>query len=235
VLDHGIISDNADHNSNYDCSGSRARISLQQRQADQLRSLSFLHTLTDQLLSAKPEECRLSENVSQFAECGIAEFPASLCRNGLFDDLRACEEALKYLGERGVLSLLGLVCTSGSVEILPPCQHTLMQAFREPQRPHMKLTVGARALAKHCHRGSDAWWGQCTGPEATKNRLAEEKVAFIIRNAVWVNMHSLPPDLPVLELRVLSGYGARWLADGSKFRGFLEAYMPDGHEKGWRH
>ena len=30
--------------------------------------------------------------------------------------------------------------------------------------PNAKLTVGARALAKHCHRDDSLqWWGKCTG------------------------------------------------------------------------
>lgn len=29
--------------------------------------------------------------------------------------------------------------------------------------PGSKLTVGARALAKHVHRSSDGWWGVFTG------------------------------------------------------------------------
>jgi len=39
-------------------------------------------------------------------------------------------------------------------------------------------------------------------------------------------------DLAVFELRIAAGYGARWLADGSEFRGFLEPPMEDGHSKG---
>lgn len=39
----------------------------------------------------------------------------------------------------------------------------------------------------------------------------------------------------VFEVRTAEGYGARWLADGSDFRGFLEPQMQDGHAKGWRH
>ncbi len=36
-------------------------------------------------------------------------------------------------------------------------------------------------------------------------------------------------------MRTIEGYGARWLLDGSEFRGFLEPQMVDGHEVGWRH
>ena len=32
-------------------------------------------------------------------------------------------------------------------------------------------------------------------------------------------------------MRIQEGYGARWEADGTKFRGFLEPQMEGGHEK----
>ena len=34
---------------------------------------------------------------------------------------------------------------------------------------------------------------------------------------------------------LIIGYGVRWLADGSSFRGFLEPQMEDGHAVGWVH
>ena len=42
----------------------------------------------------------------------------------------------------------------------------------------------------------------------------------------------LPGDVEILEVRHVDGYGARWTADGSFFRGFLEPQMEDGHHKG---
>lgn len=35
--------------------------------------------------------------------------------------------------------------------------------------------------------------------------------------------------------RCSKGYGARWTIDGTKFRGFLEPQMEEGHSVGWRH
>lgn len=37
------------------------------------------------------------------------------------------------------------------------------------------------------------------------------------------------------SLWLFVGYGARWTADGSSFRGFLEPQMVDGHSVGWKH
>ncbi|GJP30080.1 hypothetical protein CLOM_g22296 [Closterium sp. NIES-68] len=115
--------------------------------------------------------------------------------------------------------------------------HTLQPA---PSRPHPRanveaLTVGARALSKHCHRGREGFWGDASGPDAKKNQHALACVKNLLDNATWMNVHALPHDLPVFELREPEGYGARWSADGSQFRGFLEPQMPDGHERRWRH
>ena len=42
-------------------------------------------------------------------------------------------------------------------------------------------------------------------------------------------------DVYIIEARQEGGYGARWSADGSMFRGFLEPQMEGGHDAGWRH
>lgn len=144
-----------------------------------------------------------------------------------------------------------------------------MQSF---QLPHGKqqLTVGARALCKHCHRSSSGWWlgkegEELKGSEGVKNERAKKVLERVLSEAVWINVHSLPPELPALEVRTADGYGARWVLlkkkssstreeeegggggedsdrrgeDGGgpevEFRGFLEPQMDQGHEKGWRH
>ncbi len=56
----------------------------------------------------------------------------------------------------------------------------------------------------------------------------------LIKECCWINIHQLPGDLPIIELRIEQGYGIRWRLDGF-FRGFLEPQMSDGHEKGWKH
>lgn len=102
------------------------------------------------------------------------------------------------------------------------------------------LTVGGRAICKHCGRGEDGWWGNCGGTEADKNDSAEQVVLLILATATWANLHAFgggggDGQDGVFEVREALGYGARWSADGSVFRGFLEPHMEDGHEKGWRH
>jgi hypothetical protein len=71
----------------------------------------------------------------------------------------------------------------------------------------------------------------------------------VMDNASWRNLHWLPHQVLVYEVRVPDGYGMRWsqnqnddreaqlTAEGKSwvFRGFLEPQMENGHEIGWRH
>lgn len=60
----------------------------------------------------------------------------------------------------------------------------------------------------------NSWILVCASAEAAKNKLAETTMHRLMKHAVWINIHLAP--IPVLEIRVADGYGARWLADGSK-------------------
>ena len=150
-------------------------------------------------------------------------------------------------GVRGLMLVLGMRWTVGSVATVPPPRHELVSAFNQLHMPlHVKkkttkrnikhtLTVGARALTKHAHRSSESWWGSMNGSDTTKNLRSQQILDKILDNAVWINVHMLPHDIAIVEVRVAEGYGARWLADGSSFRGFLEPHVADGHENKWRH
>ncbi|ESO87478.1 hypothetical protein LOTGIDRAFT_235121 [Lottia gigantea] len=145
-------------------------------------------------------------------------------------------EILMLLGKRGIMDLLGIRKTVGTKEMFPPSRQALLESFQEKHSAKSQLGVGARALAKHYHRDEGmSWWGQCTGTEAAKNADALRIVNKILDGATWINIHWLPQDVFVIEVRQEEGYGARWNADGSGFRGFLEPQMVDGHEIGWRH
>ena len=145
-------------------------------------------------------------------------------------------EILENLGLRGILDLLGMKQTVGSVDMLPPPLSTLWESFERKHKPNAELSCGARALSKHCHRDSTSqWWGSSTGSESSKNEHASQVLEKIISNAVWINIHLLPHDVKVLEVRNELGYGARWSCDGTMFRGFLEPQMNDGHSVGWKH
>uniref|UniRef100_K1QZP0 Uncharacterized protein n=1 Tax=Magallana gigas TaxID=29159 RepID=K1QZP0_MAGGI len=56
----------------------------------------------------------------------------------------------------------------------------------------------------------------------------DEEIAYRVKE---IMIH----DVYILEVRQEEGYGARWTADGSSFRGFLEPQMVDGHSVGWKH
>ena len=94
--------------------------------------------------------------------------------------------------------------------------------------------MGARALCKHAHRSTEGFWGKVSGKEKHKNELAEKVLQQILDECVWVNLHILPHEQVIVEIRIAKGYGARWTADGG-FRGFLEPLIEGGHEKKWRH
>lgn len=156
------------------------------------------------------------------------------------------EELLITLGPRGLLTCLGVRETVGSVSdyslpqiaILEGLFNDMHTSEEERKHPHSHsvLTVGARALTKHAHRSSEGFWGTVKGSEARKNEIAAELISRLTQNCVWINMHQLPGNEPVLEIRTEEGYGARWAVMGNPgFRGFLEPHMQDGHEKHWRH
>ncbi|XP_062173623.1 uncharacterized protein LOC133879087 isoform X2 [Alnus glutinosa] len=140
---------------------------------------------------------------------------------------------LSGLSYGGVQGLLGLTHTTGTIpDALPPPRSILLSSF---MLPCCTLTHGARALAKHANRSSSKYWGTLKGSDSDKNKLSMDVVCHLIAHCDWLNVHVVPPYGVVFEIRVADGYGARWSKDGSKFIGFLEPYMEDGHSKGWKH
>ncbi|XP_045799918.1 uncharacterized protein LOC123894083 [Trifolium pratense] len=141
------------------------------------------------------------------------------------------------LSYEGIQGLLGLMHTIGTVpNALPPPRSILLASFNLPCNPNENaLTDGARALAKHACRSSSGYWGSLVGNDSNKNKLAMDVINNLIEHCCWMNIHIVPPHGNVFEIRVADGYGARWTEDGSKFIGFLEPYMQDGHSKGWKH
>ncbi|KAL6074843.1 ASCH domain-containing protein [Balamuthia mandrillaris] len=145
------------------------------------------------------------------------------------------QEVIEAAGLRGLLTCLGLRQTFKSIDAFPPSRRRLLASANKPHKGGARLSVAARALCKHGHRDSQQWWGTTTGPDPLKNANAEAIIKKIFQNATWLNLHLLPHDLGIFEVRTKEGYGARWSGDGNTFRGFLEPQMEDGHEKGWRH
>ena len=140
--------------------------------------------------------------------------------------------------------LLGFRHTVGSVDLLYPPRSYLLACFQQLNNPKSKLTVGARALCKHCIRCKSTWgeWdsnpaltNRLKGQETVQNEVALSTLLRLLEHASWMNIHLLPHDVVVLEIRIESGFGCRWdLAQGI-FRGFVEPYMENGYEVGWVH
>jgi hypothetical protein len=165
-----------------------------------------------------------------------------------------CTKWFREAGDGGVLELLGLRTTVGTGRfMLPPTVTELEEAARKPHRPDSApphATVAARARTKHAHRGgSQSFFGTIRGGRVEQNQVTERIVSSLLRDATWVNIHAFGgTGAPALEVRIASGYGARWSAEWIQnnpddpflpinvtFRGFLEPQMENGHEKKWRH
>ena len=109
---------------------------------------------------------------------------------------------LCVLKEQGILHILGIRETAGSLNALPPPSSVLLDSFIAKHNEKSKLTVGARALSKHFHRcQTSSWWGDCKGTEAKKNEHALDVLKMIVEDCVWINIHGLPHDVKIIELR----------------------------------
>ncbi|KAF8960598.1 hypothetical protein BDZ97DRAFT_1665555 [Flammula alnicola] len=157
----------------------------------------------------------------------------------------------------------GLAYTTGSaLGNKPPSLETCLSAYLVPNSAG--LTAGSRAWSKHSHRSqpppsneaekdsrkrSAGWWGITSGPVSVINENSLALFWKVMNGATWRNLHWLPHQVLVYEVRVLEGYGMRWSQDqGDRegddapkedrpwmFRGFLEPTMENGHELKWRH
>lgn len=155
--------------------------------------------------------------------------------------LTIAENLLINLGPRGVLFCLGVRRTQGSTDkYMLPQRNIIENSFsqiysKEESKNSSNLSVGARSLTKHAHRSSEGFWGKISGTDQMKNQVSQDVLRRLLNEAAWMNIHCLPNEEPVLEVRVSQGYGARWLILKKVFRGFVEPMMEGGHEKGWKH
>lgn len=103
-----------------------------------------------------------------------------------------------------------------------------------------------KELLLKAEAASVGWWGIPSGPVGKINENSVKLFWKIVNGATWRNLHWLPHQVLVYEVRVPAGYGMRWSQDRSanqdivterpwNFRGFLEPQMENGHEVGWRH
>lgn len=131
------------------------------------------------------------------------------------------------IGCDGLLLLLGQRRTPASLTDesgIPPTDAELWASATTQHNPNDALTVVARALAKHCHRSTEAFWGSTSGPTATRNGQAEAVLRRILDGRTWWNVFGHFAHETVFEARLPTGHGARWGNAGSKFIGFLEPF-----------
>lgn len=76
--------------------------------------------------------------------------------------LQLIENFLNKIGFRGLQTLLRQRKTAGSINYILPSRKYLTESFNMIYKD--ELTVGARALDKHCHRSkTDKFWGTIKG------------------------------------------------------------------------
>ena len=161
---------------------------------------------------------------------------------------RSMMDWINHAGASGIFTILGIRNTIGTDprNLLPPSCQDLLEAAALPHKEKCALSVAARARSKHAHRGKDQFFGVASGPPQQQNDETQQILIGLLQNAAWINIHTFGghDGEPFLEVRVASGYGARWKADWTtdpvcpsnvSFRGFLEPQMPGGHERKWRH
>ncbi|KAK2941637.1 putative RNA-binding ASCH domain protein [Blattamonas nauphoetae] len=197
------------------------------------------------LLPAPPDHNSVKISLSPATSSFFTDFHSTLDPS-LLSSFQTSLSSILFttLGVGGILRILQQRNTAGSLTTLsneptfpiclPPPISTLLNASHELHHPKQKITVAGRALTKHGVRCS--WWGlPSKGGEAVKNQVADDVLLGILNEAVWHNSHSIVHEVSLFEVRCTDGYGARWTADGSQFRGFLEPAAVDGHESGWIH
>jgi hypothetical protein len=136
-------------------------------------------------------------------------------------------EALAAAGVRNVLVLLGQRMTPASVtdaSALPPPRSKLLGSAMRPHSDTDRISVAARALAKHAPRSTGTFWGTVTGSADDKNAAALHLLETVLDQTTWWNVFGHCKHVLVYEARVATGHGARWGHGGAEFIGFLEPF-----------
>jgi hypothetical protein len=132
----------------------------------------------------------------------------------------------EILGMRGFSILLGLRITSKYYIDLPPKKEILINEFNRRISEKSKLTVGARAFAKHSDRNKKVkFWGQVKGSEEERNISSNKICLDIIQYSAWISIFSLSKTCKIIEIRNKEEFGLRWeYVDDKKivFKGLVE-------------
>ena len=76
----------------------------------------------------------------------------------------------------------------------------MLDCFCVQQAQSTKLTVGARALSKHCQRALNGWWGDGNRGTIEAKNKALAALKRVLMELVWQNMHGLTHDEIVYEV-----------------------------------
>jgi hypothetical protein len=136
-------------------------------------------------------------------------------------------DALGSAGLKNVLVLLGQRMTPASLtdaSALPPSRAKLLGSAMQAHSDTDRLSVAARALAKHAPRSTGTFWGTVAGSVDDKNAAAQVLLERILDQTTWWNVFGHYKHVLVYEARVATGHGARWGHGGDEFIGFLEPF-----------
>lgn len=142
----------------------------------------------------------------------------------LLDELA---DALERTSLFAILHLLGKRTTPGSVadrRAFPPGAPQLLAAADTAVNLQSRLSVAARALAKHAGRSEDPFWKVPSGGEPEQNQTAKRLLEQLLDNYTWWNVFTHFQHGLVYEVRVAAGHGARWSHDGARFIGFVDPF-----------
>ncbi|OJJ20480.1 hypothetical protein BKI52_18660 [marine bacterium AO1-C] len=132
----------------------------------------------------------------------------------------------KKIPLKDILLVMGQRQTSASINDengLPPLKDHLLVSFNECHKH--TLSVGARAWCKHANRSENSFWGDVKGNDAYKNKSAQLILQRLLTEYTWWNVFEHYKHGVVYEVRVTSGHGARWAANGKVFIGLLEPFV----------
>ncbi|WP_378178267.1 hypothetical protein [Aquimarina sp. SS2-1] len=125
-----------------------------------------------------------------------------------------------------LLILIGQRWTSATLkneEAIPPLKETLLESCFTPFND--QICIATRAWEKHIGRSSDNFWGEMKGNPTQKEEKVKKRILEIIDNKTWWNIFYHYKHELVYEIRVPSGHGIRWNANGTKLIGFLEPFL----------
>ncbi|MHA7058679.1 hypothetical protein ACWGOQ_0015750 [Aquimarina sp. M1] len=125
-----------------------------------------------------------------------------------------------------LLILIGQRWTAATLKnekAIPPLQKNLLNSCFIPFND--QICMATRAWEKHMGRSTDNFWGEMKGNPTEKEEKVRKLITDMIQNKTWWNIFYHYRHELVYEIRVPSGHGIRWNADGTKLIGFLEPFL----------